>query len=662
MLHANVTGQHIVSAIAANQNGMDVQNWAWNVAPKLNCTCGDICVNTSGWWRDDGVFNPSNTPIQDAIDNASAGNIICVMNGTYFENVVVNKSVTLKGIDNPVVDANGSGSVIILSADRITLEGFNVTNAGDFAGDAGIKVLSCSNSISGNTAINNYLDIFLYYSSNNTVTDNNASVEGYSPLLNSSINNRYDIYNSSSNDTIIQLPTFPPLIHHPPTHPPSLPLLNGNGYGIGIFLYSSSSNNISGNTVSNNGWYGIYLYFSGNNDISDNTLNDNNDDGIRLLYSSNNILTNNTFENDGLFVDSSYHNTVEDNTVNDEPLVYLEDADDVEVINAGQVILVNCTNITVGNLDLSNTSVGIELWQTENSRIKNNKMSNNNDDGIELMDSTNNVISGNNVFDNSDNGILLGFSSSNIIYLNNIMNNTDNAYTFGSANIWNSTETLTYTYNGTTFKNNMGNYWDDYAGTDANNDGIGDTPYVINGDQDDYPLMQQWENYFGHPNITSFVPQSPVNDTEGATRTFNITINQIVNVSWQINGTEVHTDKNVTESTYTNTSATIGTWNVTAIVSNANGTAMQTWIWHVTSPCFIATAAYGTALHEDIDVLRDFRDEYLMPNPAGRTFVKFYYNTSPPLADVIRDNEELRTAVREGLVKPLVYVTRIIVE
>jgi len=236
MLHANVTGQHIVSAIAANQNGMDVQNWVWNVAPKHNCTCGDICVNTSGWWRDDGVFNPSNTPIQDAIDNASAGNIICVMNGTYFENVVVNKSVTLKGIDNPVVDANGSGSVIILSADRITLEGFNVTNAGDFAGDAGIKVLSCSNSISGNTAINNYLDIFLYYSSNNTVTDNNVSVEGYSPLLNSSINNRYDIYNSSSNDTIIHLPTFPPVIHHPPTHPPSLPLLNGNGYGIGIFL------------------------------------------------------------------------------------------------------------------------------------------------------------------------------------------------------------------------------------------------------------------------------------------------------------------------------------------------------------------------------------------------------------------------------------------
>jgi len=83
---------------------------------------------------------------------------------------------------------------------------------------------------------------------------------------------------------------------------------------------------------------------------------------------------------------------------------------------------------------------------------------------------------------------------------------------------------------------------------------------------------------------------------------------------------------------------------------------MQTWVWSVTSPCFIATAAYGTALHEDIDVLRDFRDEYLMPNPAGRAFVKIYYSTSPPLADVIRENEGLRTAVRAGLVKPLVHI------
>ena len=79
------------------------------------------------------------------------------------------------------------------------------------------------------------------------------------------------------------------------------------------------------------------------------------------------------------------------------------------------------------------------------------------------------------------------------------------------------------------------------------------------------------------------------------------------------------------------------------------------------SPCLIATATYGTPLHEDIGVLREFRDEYLMTNPVGREFVRVYYAASPPIADVIRENEGLRRAVREGLVKPLVYIARIVV-
>jgi len=167
------------------------------------------------------------------------------------------------------------------------------------------------------------------------------------------------------------------------------------------------------------------------------------------------------------------------------------------------------------------------------------------------------------------------------------------------------------------------------------------------------------------PGIISYAPVSAaISDTEGATRTFNITVNQTVNVTWLINGTIVkETEKGVTEASYTNTSAVIGTWNVSAVASNANGTAMQTWIWTVEapSPCFIATAAYGTALHEDIDVLRDFRDEYLMTNPLGRTLVKTYYKTSPPIADALREHEGLRTAVRETLIKPLVYVSRMFV-
>jgi parallel beta-helix repeat protein len=67
---------------------------------------------------------------------------------------------------------------------------------------------------------------------------------------------------------------------------------------------------------------------------------------------------------------------VEDNTVNGKPLVYLEDVSDCKVEDAGQVILLNCTNITIQNLDLSNTTVGIELWGTVDCTISNSTVSN----------------------------------------------------------------------------------------------------------------------------------------------------------------------------------------------------------------------------------------------------------------------------------------------
>jgi hypothetical protein len=70
--------------------------------------------------------------------------------------------------------------------------------------------------------------------------------------------------------------------------------------------------------------------------------------------------------------------------------------------------------------------------------------------------------------------------------------------------------------------------------------------------------------------------------------------------------------------------------------------------------CFIATAAYGTDTAQEIDILREFRDEILLHNSLGARFVSFYYRTSPPMADFIAKHNILRAIVREGLVAPIV--------
>ena len=75
--------------------------------------------------------------------------------------------------------------------------------------------------------------------------------------------------------------------------------------------------------------------------------------------------------------------------------------------------------------------------------------------------------------------------------------------------------------------------------------------------------------------------------------------------------------------------------------------------------CFIATAAFGTPMAEEVRALSKFRDECLLTNSPGRTFVKAYYKTSPPIADFIRNKPILKAMVRAGL-KPLVWFSRLV--
>ena len=77
--------------------------------------------------------------------------------------------------------------------------------------------------------------------------------------------------------------------------------------------------------------------------------------------------------------------------------------------------------------------------------------------------------------------------------------------------------------------------------------------------------------------------------------------------------------------------------------------------------CFIATAAFGSPLEKHVQVLRNFRDTYLLTNNAGRRFVTFYYRHSPPIADVISESTSLKLLFRICLM-PLILFTDCIMQ
>jgi parallel beta-helix repeat protein len=224
---------------------------------------------------------------------------------------------------------------------------------------------------------------------------------------------------------------------------------NGSGYGIflihrsyvtirnmeieefdsGIRLYGGSNNTMYGNEIVNNK-EGIYLDHSENNTISGNNIT-NNDKSIQVILSLNNLLRNNRMNNNRynfevIGIDLvDYLNDIDiSNTVDDKPVYYwINEKDKTVPLDAGYIILVNCSGITVKNLNLMNNAEGILLAFTENSTITQNTITDNGA-GIELRSSKNNTISENYIANNEGNGIILDSDDNNLF--GNIITNNGN--------------------------------------------------------------------------------------------------------------------------------------------------------------------------------------------------------------------------------------------
>lgn len=220
------------------------------------------------WTVDDNGPADFNT-IQEAVNTASSEDTIYVYNGTYFEHIVVNKTVSLIGEDkyNTIVDGGSTGNVINVTAKNVNINGFTIQNSGTNSVESGIHLSShtSGNNISCNILSNNLYGIRLYNSSNNILTGNRVSNNGYGIYLYSS---SYNILNCN--------------------------IATANAQGIWV-KWASHNNVLVANNVSNNSYNGIWICSSNNNMVARNSVSNNKIGVVVCMSSSNNMIFHNSF-------------------------------------------------------------------------------------------------------------------------------------------------------------------------------------------------------------------------------------------------------------------------------------------------------------------------------------------------------------------------------
>lgn len=474
-------------------------------------------------------------------------------NGIYMEN---SPGVT---IANSNASDNGDG-IRLLYSNNSTIVNNNASSNNFF----GIHVEDSDNStITGNNISHSRNGIRLYFSYNATVSGNRFAENGliimgydlhsyvsHSIAPNNLVNGLPLHYYKNCNDLDIDSIPIGQLIVANCTNV-RVSSLKINDTDIGVTMAFVDGAIITGGTFSS-GDHGVDFHRVANGTIKDSTISHHRSDGVDIAWSVNvEVSGNEILSNDGDGIDTFRSDNITitgNNLTDDEAGANVRYSSRVDIIannvtmNEWYGILVDGStdvSVSANNVDKHN-EYGIFLDDLENATIVGNSISDNyravtltysngvsvdfnnitgNGGAIGVGDSTNVTIFSNTISEN-DGGVQLFDSTNILVHHNNFISNVNQAFDdMGSQNYWDDGYP------------SGGNYWSDYTGSDEfsgpsqdqpGNDGMGDTPYVINDDSEDmYPLMAPLPGV-NNPPIASF----SVSPTAG-----NVTVTFTVNAS-----------------------------------------------------------------------------------------------------------------------------------
>jgi parallel beta-helix repeat protein len=261
---------------------------------------------------------------------------IFVHNGTYYEHLVVNKTLSLVA-ESPlttIIDGASTGNVVSINADDVHVTNFTILDSGMEGRDSGIHINSTSNSyVNGNNVTNNWYGIYLSASDNAILLNNDLSSNAMSAIYLKASSNTKALRNTISNNNI------------------------------GIYLYASSNNVLSNNIIRNNTLYGVGIETLGEAIIEGNYIFGNSHSGVMIVGESNVLIKGNIIEQNknGIATDTTSTHSgilIVNNTIssNQENGIYLYS------YNSGEFVSSYIYNITVENNTLSfNVGNGIYL-------------------------------------------------------------------------------------------------------------------------------------------------------------------------------------------------------------------------------------------------------------------------------------------------------------